>query len=78
LGEGAVDNLIDGVDRFLLAGAATKNEYLRDEVILRVVRIVAEMRRGLPLRNHFWDAYWLAATAAADIGKTPWTKSGRG
>jgi hypothetical protein len=66
LGEGAVDNLIDGVDRFLLAGAATENEYLRYEVILRVVRVVRVMRRGLPLRNHFWDAYRLSTTTAKD------------
>ena len=48
LGEGAIYDLVDGVDRFLLARAATKNENLGDEVILRVVGGVREMRRGFP------------------------------
>ena len=43
VGKGAVDNLIDGVDRFFLTGPATKNENLGDEVILHIVGIVGEM-----------------------------------
>jgi hypothetical protein len=69
LGEGTIDDLIDGVDGFLLTRTATKNEYLRDEMVLRVVRPVGEMRGRFPLRNHFWDAYRLSATAAKDSTK---------
>jgi hypothetical protein len=66
LGEGTIDDLIEGVDRFLLARAATKHENLGDEMILRVVGGVREMRRGFPFRNHFWDAHGLTTTTAKD------------
>jgi hypothetical protein len=66
LGERTIDDLIDGVDRFLLTCATPKNKYLRDEVILRILRVVRKMRRGFPLRNHFWDAHGLSTAAAKD------------
>jgi hypothetical protein len=50
----------------VLTSAATKNEDLGDEVILHIVRGVGEMRSRLPLRDHFWDAHGLSATAAKD------------
>jgi hypothetical protein len=48
LGEGAIDDLIEGVDGFLLARTATKNEDLGDEVILGVVGGVWAVRGGFP------------------------------
>ncbi len=66
LGEGAIYDLVDSVDRFLLARAATKNENLGDEVILRVVGGVREMRSRFAFGNHFRDAHGLTTTAAND------------
>ena len=66
MGEGTIYDLVEGVDGFLLAGAATKNENLGDEVVLIVVRVVREMRGGIPSGNHFRDTNRLTATAAED------------
>ncbi|HEY1469417.1 MAG TPA: hypothetical protein VGF61_10260 [Candidatus Acidoferrum sp.] len=66
MGEGTVDNLIDGVDRFFLTSAATKHEDLGDKVILRIFRVVGKMGRRFPLGDHFWDTHWLSATTAKD------------
>jgi glutamate/tyrosine decarboxylase-like PLP-dependent enzyme len=43
LREGTIDNLIEGVDRFLLTSAATKHEDLGHEVILRIPRVLRMM-----------------------------------
>ncbi len=43
LREGTIDDLIEGVDRFLLTSAATKHEDLRHEVILRILRVLRMM-----------------------------------
>jgi hypothetical protein len=43
LREGTIDNLIEGVDRFLLTSAATKHEDLGHEVILRILRVLRMM-----------------------------------
>lgn len=66
MGEGAIDDLIDCVDRFFLTSAATKNENLGDEVILHIVGIVGKMGRGLSLRNQVRDAHRLSTAAAED------------
>ena len=66
LREGTINDLIEGVDRFLLTSAATKHEDLRHEVILRILRAPRMMCLGLPLRNHLWNAHGLSATAAKD------------
>jgi hypothetical protein len=66
VGEGAIDDLIDCVDRFFLTSAATKNENLGDEVILHIAGIVGKLGGGLSLRNQVRDAHGLSATAAED------------
>jgi hypothetical protein len=78
LGESAIDDLIEGVDRFLLTRAATKNEDLRDEVILHISRIVGMVRCRLSSGDQVGNTNGLSAAAAKHSTEVLSSSSGGG
>ena len=47
-----IDNLVDGVNRFALAGATTENEDLGDEMEMRIGRVVLPLRFTIFPKNN--------------------------
>jgi hypothetical protein len=59
-----IDNLVDGVDRFALTGAAAENEHLGYEVEVRIIRVVVTLRFTIFPKNNAWNADRFPAVAA--------------
>jgi hypothetical protein len=74
LGERAIDDLVDGVDRFSFAGTAAKHENTRDEMEMSVARIVSTTNFVFLLADDSWDADRLTAMATEDTAEmlTDW------
>ncbi|HEY2457184.1 MAG TPA: hypothetical protein VGI13_07795 [Candidatus Acidoferrum sp.] len=64
MGEGAIYDLIDGVDRFPFARAAAQHEYARNKMEMSVAWIVLAVNLVLFLADDAGDAHRLAAMAA--------------
>jgi hypothetical protein len=64
LRESAVHDLIDGVNRFPLAGTAPKDEHARDEMELRVIGIGMALVLAILTQDDGGNAHGLSAVAA--------------
>jgi hypothetical protein len=70
LRKGAIDNLVDRVDRFPLASAASKNEDTGDQLEVRVLYThVPTVIYTILAQNDAWNAYGLATMAAQNAAK---------
>ena len=62
--EGAVDDLVDGVDGLSFAGTAAENKNARDEVVVHIICVVKRVRLRIPLHDESRNADGFATTAA--------------
>ena len=61
---GAIHDLVHGIDAFAFAGTATQNKNSRDEMKMRVLRIVLPLTLAVFPQNDSRNAHRLATMAA--------------
>jgi hypothetical protein len=67
--EGTIHDLVDGVNRFPLTGAAAQYKDSGDQVKVRIVLVVNSMALAILLQNNGWDTHGFTAVAAKDSAK---------
>jgi len=67
--EGAIHDLIDGVNGFLLTGAAAQNKNARDEMVVRIAGIMLPPTLAIMLHDKRRHADGLSTPAAQDSTK---------
>jgi hypothetical protein len=69
LGKSAIDNLVDGVDRFSFTRAAAQDKYTRDELEMRIIAGVMAVVFAVLAQNDVRDAHRLTAMAAQNTAE---------
>jgi hypothetical protein len=70
LRKGAIDNLVDGVDRFLLASSASKNKDTGDQLEVRILNThLPTVIYTILAQNDARNAHGLATMAAQNAAK---------
>ena len=69
LGEGAVDDLVDGIDGFTFTGTAAKYEDAGYEMKLRIVSLTQTVYFIFFLADNAGDANWFATMAAKNTAE---------
>jgi len=69
LGEGAVDDLVDGIDGFTFTGTAAKYEDAGYEMKLRIVSLLQTVHFIFFLADNAGNANWFATMAAKNTAE---------